>query len=874
MTTHAIDSLNAWSPAWAEAMSRGLIEGTATLLVIGLIRLAARRRMSAGFAHGLFLLVLVRSAASTVSPWAVAVPIPALQVGEAPAVVLRSNVSAPVSLPKPPIDSPPRDEPIQPFAISNVPPMTPPIAAEASPRLSRTSWLMLLWGIVVAGLLTRFAGCGIRAGRRIALADEVDPADLPVDPDRLAAMAGLRRRVPLLHTNLVHAPAVWGLLRPRVLIPDGMLTGLPREQVTWVLLHEFAHIARKDLWVAFAQRIIQIFFFFHPAVWAANRLADIQREYACDESAFALADVSRRDCGEGFLTIAERALLGRTTAVPVVLELFGSSGVIRKRLERLLDETRKPSAGLSRPALAVLVAGALLAATRVQAQAPAPAERAVATDPPKAEITPKTESDERSMEITVVDSRTRKPMPGVTLTTSWYDEQKRGTTDASGRHRVMIPKGTLIYLSVEASKDGFATMAIHWNAQIAEGEPLPEKYTFAMEPGKTIGGLIRDEGGKPIAGAIVSMFVYSPRRGGDNFECSTSTDASGRWTYDRIPSDATDIQFDLAHPDFANGPVHDDPAPQQRMAQLRNGSRVMVMKKGIPVSGVVRDAEGRPIAGAQAILETGSVVTGNPKTTTDARGGFRFPPLPQGDAVVVIQAKGHAPDLREIKVDRLLTPLSFTLGPPHSIHGRVVDPDGKPLPGARIQGDRWRGYRRALIVDVLADAEGKFRVDDMPESPVEYRFNKDGMMHLPNVALSPSDRDVLITMNRPLVISGTVTDAETGKSIDDFTLYHGSVPGGQAFWDRERPRRFREGRFLVNDPWPVPNAKGLRVEAEGYLPADSRPFAITEGTVTYNFRLKKGKISTRPAISGVVLLPDGKTAAGAEVALASRSFGP
>jgi hypothetical protein len=51
-------------------------------------------------------------------------------------------------------------------------------------------------------------------------------------------------------------------------------------------------------------------------------------------------------------------------------------------------------------------------------------------------------------------------------------------------------------------------------------------------------------------------------------------------------------------------------------------------------------------------------------------------------------------------------------------------------------------------------------------------------------------------------------------------------------------------------------------------------FQNTEGTVTHDFRLTKGNIATRPSISGIVLLPDGQPAAGAEVALASKSFGP
>jgi hypothetical protein len=122
-----------------------------------------------------------------------------------------------------------------------------------------------------------------------------------------------------------------------------------------------------------------------------------------------------------------------------------------------------------------------------------------------------------------------------------------------------------------------------------------------------------------------------------------------------------------------------------------------------------------------------------------------------------------------------------------------------------------------------------------------------------------------------LTVSGTVTDAATGKPIDDFMLYDGQ---GSGSWDRRRSRQFHDGRYIRTITWPYPGTVAFRIESEGYLPAESRGFQITEGTVTYDFRLTRGKVPTRPAISGVILLPNGRPAAGVEVALASKTSGP
>jgi beta-lactamase regulating signal transducer with metallopeptidase domain len=822
--------------------------------------------MSGGFAHGLFLLVLIKAVSSAISPWNIAVPVPIPRatptLPPTPHVV---DVEAPEARPQiarlvgqapdfKEIDSAPA--PISPS----------PIVVDASPRPSNASWLMLAWGMITAGLLARLAACHARFASRVRGAGEIDPATLPVDASLLARRAGLSRRVPLLQSDQVRAPAVWGLLAPRVLIPAGMLRGLSTEQATWILLHEFAHIRRKDIWVVLAQRIIQSAFFFHPAVWAANRLADVQREFACDESALALGNVSRRGCGEGFLTIAERARRPRAAAAPS-LGLFGSSTLIRKRLERLLDETRPPSARLSRSAVVMLAAVALVAVARIQAQPqPAPAPAVSSTEP-------KPGAKERTIEVSVVDSRTGKPMPGVAIVTQWNDGSKGEKTDESGRCVVTIPHGDLIYVRLKARKDGFVPLEDRWNLQGALAKPLPEKCTFKMEPGNTIGGVIQDEQGRPIAGATVFVGFFFPRRdvvGPTPFLLDEPcvTDASGRWQCKIMPARLPVLMLRLAHPDYVSGSEHSDTPPPE-MAKLRDGSRVMVMKKGLPVSGVVLDREGKPIAGARVASGKDQAATGNPITTTNAQGEFLFAHVAPGELILVVQAKGHAPELQQIKVEPQMPPVEFTLGPPHSIRGRIVDGAGKPIPGAWITDDEWRGYR-SLNLKVVADADGRFQIDDLPDSPVQLQFSKEGFMNLPNQVFTPSGQDVVITLNRPLTISGTVTDAATGKPIGEFTLYDGQGAGG---WDRQSPRQFRDGRYIRNIIWPYPQTVVFRIEAEGYLPAESRGFQITEGTVTYDFRLTKGEIPTRSAISGVILLPGGKPAAGAEVVLASKSRG-
>ncbi|MFH0964270.1 MAG: exo-alpha-sialidase [Planctomycetota bacterium] len=72
---------------------------------------------------------------------------------------------------------------------------------------------------------------------------------------------------------------------------------------------------------------------------------------------------------------------------------------------------------------------------------------------------------------------------------------------------------------------------------------------------------------------------------------------------------------------------------------------------------------------------------GYPTVRTDARGAFRFETAALGEHILTVEAKGYAPQYRRVAVAPGLELEEFRLKPGRSIRGRVVDADGRPLPG-------------------------------------------------------------------------------------------------------------------------------------------------------------------------------------------------
>src|SRR5208283_3766492 len=92
------------------------------------------------------------------------------------------------------------------------------------------------------------------------------------------------RRVQVRLTTNSMSPAVCGLFRPTILIPQSLANHFTDEQLRAVLLHELIHLRRRDVLVNFAQALLQIFYWWHPLFWLANMRIHRVREEAVDDA--------------------------------------------------------------------------------------------------------------------------------------------------------------------------------------------------------------------------------------------------------------------------------------------------------------------------------------------------------------------------------------------------------------------------------------------------------------------------------------------------------------------------------------------------------------------------------------------------------------
>lgn len=236
-------------------------------------------------------------------------------------------------------------------------PMAPP-PVPITP-LSRQGILFLLWlAVVVAmGLLLLQRAAFVRG--LVAQAREADDSMVRMLVHCCKHMR-VRKKVGLKVSMNATSPAVCGLFRPVILVPENLTPSLSSNQLHVVLLHELAHIKRGDLWVNLAQTVLQILYFYNPLFWLANAIIRRAREQAVDETVLVAMGENAEQYPQALVDVAKLAFKRPALSLRLI-GVVESKGALSGRVKRILTRPIPKTAKLGLVGLASLfMAGAVL----------------------------------------------------------------------------------------------------------------------------------------------------------------------------------------------------------------------------------------------------------------------------------------------------------------------------------------------------------------------------------------------------------------------------------------------------------------------------------------------------------------------------------
>jgi beta-lactamase regulating signal transducer with metallopeptidase domain len=354
-----IDALNGTADGWAHWMFHMSWQIAIVVAAVWLVSRIASKR-SARFRHLLWVAVFLKLVLPPMlaTPWSVGNLLAEIPDAYVPSAIQDAGFMAKDRA----SEAEPSATPAMAMRSTTGPEFLADTTSEiASPAhtssLSIPAWCMAVWAFIALGLAAAVGWQYCRFVRLVLRHATAAPETLQAVVNAQADQLGVSRNVPILVSPAIHTPAVFGFLRPSIVLPADWDEQFTAGDLAGILAHEVAHIKRGDLPVTVIAAMLSCVYWFHPAVWFANLQQRREREMACDDVVLE----SSRQPGKAYAATLLRAAEQFTGETPVgagFLGLMELSDNLLHRVRAATDAGRARRMGWG--SAVVLIAGLLV----------------------------------------------------------------------------------------------------------------------------------------------------------------------------------------------------------------------------------------------------------------------------------------------------------------------------------------------------------------------------------------------------------------------------------------------------------------------------------------------------------------------------------
>lgn len=700
-------------------------KGALLAVITGAVLLMMSKKMSPAWRHGLWMLVFLRLmlpdvAASrwSMTGWLPMAPaIAPVVVEPVPTTVLNESTS------EAPIIEPESETTPVTVVSPRAPATTAPAASKPAPL---TVWqtLSIVWLAGALAVVAAMIVLHVRLWRRVRRDRQGATDEMLRLLRQCSTQMGVRRVPELVITQAVQAPAVFGLVRPSVLLPADL--EVDTASLRLVLLHELAHLRRRDLWVQVIAALAVAVHWFNPLAWWANRRLRAEAELAADACVLRLTEKAEAHrFGEVLLSFASRAAAGWALwfSAATMLSIAEGRHDLRRRIDAIVDFSRGRRAWW----IVGVLAFVMLAFTGLTT---APAEEVKPALPPGATVTG------------IVVDDTGKPIHGATAFLSIGDtrdrEVRKIVTDEAGRFQFTgVPDKTELH--TWARHDEFMDPSLPYPQFTTEDKG--ERRIALKKVTRWLSGTItRKADGSPVKDATVyigkAYRSESEHQTLQSWRRKVKTDENGHYRLPAWDDETTEVSLAV---DAPGARVKIGRCNWTEIEQIQDLS----LDPDVLITGRVIDDQGNPLLGArlgmgQSMFSFIFLKASNRADTgyqgmsdfywmgepaTNAKGEFsgRFiesSPELGADWLVITHPEAG---FKRVKVKDWKNGDALKLDRWCVLEGQVLDEDGQPLKSAAIrfmqndrdefQNDGPRGFSLLDSQELKSDDQGHYRIE-------------------------------------------------------------------------------------------------------------------------------------------------------------------
>ncbi len=638
------------------------------------------------------------------------------------------------------------------------------------PGVLATALVVMVWFIGVVYFLLRWVRIGMQLRRIVRDARSIIPASGGRQPAEWAGNPSFTPLFPQLGIAQLSAsrslpvPIVYGILRPRIIIPESLLRPGAEDLLRDVLLHELSHVRRRDPFVHLLQRLATVLYWPHPLVYILDRQLSATREDLCDNHV--LQHRRPADYARTLLQLTEEIPTGAWPQAAVAMLPQWCS--LEQRVAALLNPRRSTGVRNSRWLNGLIAAGAVcvgLAAAGIHAQNTVPVAVSVQADNSNA-VAGNTGPDPTQRLISgIVVDESGQPVAGATVRFALQAYSRSAAhTNARGNFELLVPPVPYKDEWELLASDSVGTRL--GCVEVLNEEGIELRTEVALAPSRTVTVNVRDAQGNAIPGALVTVVGnYLPvgesltdERGLALVKYPQQVEVA--WVIARKDG----VGFDYFENYAATGQQHFGPLAQEVQLTL-DGARSVTCR--------VVDSSGQEIRGAfvypMAFKIPGKIwhaaVSGVVAVTVNNSGQADFGWLPtrfeQGIAFHPYHAAYRYVDQDVIRPDDGVDEVVLRMHKLASITGRVTDLDGRPAPGIRVIASGIGAARIGGVPETRSAADGTYRLAVSPDAAYMVSVNDPDFAAVPQstnlIEEGASVNDVHLTLIRGTLVTGRIT---------------------------------------------------------------------------------------------------------------------
>lgn len=187
------------------------------------------------------------------------------------------------------------------------------------------------------------------------LRKSANPLEAPVYQKMLKKISthlGVEKGIQVASSVMAKTPMMIGHMKPIILLPIGLVNQLDNDEVEAIICHEIAHIMRNDYLVNILQTLVEVLYYYHPAVYYISEQIRVEREHCCDDIAIQYTKNSL-DYAKLLVKLQE---LHSHSQLTLAMHFKQSNNIFMNRIKRLLHLPGQASSQKNRiAALLVMV---------------------------------------------------------------------------------------------------------------------------------------------------------------------------------------------------------------------------------------------------------------------------------------------------------------------------------------------------------------------------------------------------------------------------------------------------------------------------------------------------------------------------------------